>query len=870
MVVMSEDLDLIYNPYEVEKKARDLFDKVSYVATESDDYPKYYCLSMLPYPSGRLHMGHFRNYTIGDVLSRYRRLRGFSVMQPMGWDAFGLPAENAAKDHHLSAKEWTYSNISAMRTQLISFGFSIDWSREFATCSPDYYRWEQWLFRRFWEKGLIYRADGVVNWDPVDQTVLANEQVIDGRGWRSGAVVERRNMPMYYFKISQYADELLEGLDDLMWPEQVKVMQRNWIGRSRGVDVDFWVDGYDRPITVFTSRVDTIFGVTYIALSIDHELTLQLLKTSDGIRSFVEAEGNFSGTSEYAHVIQEKRGINTGVFAIHPLTGEKVPVWVANYVLSGYGSGAVMGVPAHDERDFHFAQCYQLPCISVINAPVSLGSSWQKSFSQKGVLINSSDFDGLSSDEAADKISEVLVGLHKGAVRTRYRLRDWGISRQRYWGCPIPVVHCFDCGSVLLPDDDLPLLLPAQEDMAGHFSLFHAHDWQRVNCPKCGKLAKRETDTLDTFVESSWYFLRYCCADNTQQLFDQRVDYWLKNGGIDQYIGGIEHAVMHLLYARFFTKALRDLGLISCSEPFRRLLTQGMVTAEVYYQKDESDKKCWVNGDDVLSSIRGQTRVLTSKINGEPVFCDGVQKMSKSKNNGVDPQKVVDRYGVDTVRLFMIFAAPPDQNLAWDDRAIEGSLRYLKKLWSLCIRHAKAGFVLPCTSSVGLTGSLMELRLQVHQTLKKVANEYEERMQLNTVVSALMTVTNSVSNAIRDDADGDYRSVIQEALQAIIIMAHPIVPHITSVLWSALVPSSSIFEQQYPEVDESAFVCKQVSLVVQVNSKNRAVITVDENLSEESVKSLALSQDRVVAALEGKTVKRILVVPSRLVNIVAE
>ncbi|WP_092483808.1 leucine--tRNA ligase [Candidatus Ichthyocystis hellenicum] len=867
---MSENLDLVYNPHEVERQARDLFAKLPFIAVESDDVPKYYCLSMLPYPSGRLHMGHFRNYTIGDVLSRYRRLCGFSVLQPMGWDAFGLPAENAARDRELSAKEWTYSNIAAMRTQLVSFGFSIDWSREFATCSPDYYRWEQWLFRRFWEKGLVYRADGVVNWDPVDQTVLANEQVVDGCGWRSGAVVERRNMPMYYFRISQYADELLDGLDDLMWPEQVKVMQRNWIGRSHGVDVDFWVEDYDETITVFTSRVDTIFGVTYIALAIDHDLTSRLAQTSDDVRNFVGAEGNFVGTSESAQAVHEKRGVNTGIFAIHPLTGKKIPVWVANYVLSGYGSGAVMGVPAHDERDFHFAQCYRLPCISVVNAPVDSSSSWQKSFSQKGVLINSADFNGLFSDEAAKKISKVLVELRKGVVRTRYRLRDWGVSRQRYWGCPIPVVHCHDCGLVILPDDDLPLLLPEQEEMAGQFSLVHAHDWQQVNCPKCGKLAKRETDTLDTFVESSWYFLRYCCADNAEQPFDQRVDYWLKNGGIDQYIGGIEHAVMHLLYARFFTKALRDLGLISCGEPFRRLLTQGMVTAGVYYQKDKCGKKSWVNGEDVLSSISGQDQVLTSSINGDPVFFDGVQKMSKSKNNGVDPQKVVDRYGVDTVRLFMIFAAPPDQNLAWDDRAIEGSARYLKRLWSLCVRHAKKGFILPCSSSVGLGGNLRELRLQIHQTLKKVANEYEERLQLNTVVSALMAVTNTISNVVQDDADEGSRSVIQEALQAVIIMAHPIVPHITSVLWSILVPSSTIFEQLYPEVDESVFAFKQVSLVVQVNSKNRATITVAEHVSEEEVKSLALSQEKVITALEGKTIKRILVVPNRLVNIVAE
>ncbi|WP_092401181.1 MULTISPECIES: leucine--tRNA ligase [Candidatus Ichthyocystis] len=861
-------MDQFYDPHKVEKQARDIFDKESYVAVEHEGMPKYYCLSMLPYPSGRLHMGHLRNYTIGDVLSRYRRLLGFSVLQPMGWDAFGLPAENAARERNTSASDWTYSNISSMRSQLKSLGFHIDWSRELTTCSPDYYCWEQWLFRRFWENDLIYRAEGTVNWDPVDNTVLANEQVIDGKGWRSGAQIERRSMPMYYLRISKYADELLDGLDGLLWPEQVKIMQRNWIGRSYGADVDFYVDGYDSKITVFTSRIDTIFGVTYIAISIEHDLIKYLSEKSEHVREFVEIESRFSGTAESVHMTKEKRGVDSGVFAIHPLTGKVIPIWVANYVLSGYGSGAVMGVPAHDERDFDFAKQYNLPMLSVINSPIC-PSTWDKSFSDKGVLVNSYVFDGLMYEEATNKILDTLVEMGKGRKCVKYRLRDWGISRQRYWGCPLPVVHCDSCGVVILRDDQLPLLLPDQDELGGRFSLHYAHKWKQVDCPKCGCLSQRETDTLDTFVESSWYFLRYCCSDNNKQIFDSRVDYWMKNGGVDQYVGGIEHAVMHLLYARFFTKALRDIGLINCDEPFRRLLTQGMVTANTYYQYDSSGKKIWINLDDVVVSANDKNKFFVSKINNEPVFCDGVQKMSKSKNNGVDPQVVIEHYGADTARLFMIFAAPPDQNLFWSDRAVEGSFRYLKRLWSLCIKHSQMGVILPCDKSDGLTDKLKKLRKQVHETLRKVANEYECRLQLNTVVSSLMSLTNAISDVICD-TDRVSRSVIQEALQDAIIMAHPIIPHITTVLWPILVPGSSMCEQLYPKVDESVTVSDTVSLVVQVNSKNRATIVVASNASEEEIKSLALEQEEISLYIEGKTVQRVLVVPNRLVNIVVK
>ncbi|HCN45859.1 MAG TPA: leucine--tRNA ligase, partial [Pseudomonas sp.] len=684
-----------YQPREIEAAAQSYWDEQkSFEVSEQPGKDTYYCLSMFPYPSGKLHMGHVRNYTIGDVIARYQRMLGKNVLQPMGWDAFGMPAENAAMKNNVAPAKWTYENIAYMKAQLKSLGLAIDWSREVTTCKPDYYRWEQWLFTRLFEKGVIYRKNGTVNWDPADQTVLANEQVIDGRGWRSGALIEKREIPMYYFKITDYADELLESLDELPgWPEQVKTMQRNWIGKSRGMEVQFPYDeasiGQSGALKVFTTRPDTLMGATYVAVAAEHPLATLAAQGNPALQAFID-ECKSGSVAEADIATQEKKGLATSLMVRHPLTGEKLPVWVANYVLMHYGDGAVMAVPAHDERDFEFATKYQLPIKAVVrtSAGDEVGSEWQAAYGEHGQLINSGEFDGLDFAGAFDAIEAALISKELGKSRTQFRLRDWGISRQRYWGCPIPIIHCPSCGDVPVPEDQLPVTLPENvvPDGAGS-PLARMPEFYECTCPKCGTAAKRETDTMDTFVESSWYFARYASPNYEGGLVDPKAaNHWLP---VDQYIGGIEHAILHLLYARFFHKLMRDEGLVSSNEPFKNLLTQGMVVAETYYRVAANGGKDWFNPADVEIERDAKAKIIGARLktDGLPVEIGGTEKMSKSKNNGVDPQAMIDAYGADTCRLFMMFASPPDMSLEWSDSGVEGASRFLRRVWRLAQAH---------------------------------------------------------------------------------------------------------------------------------------------------------------------------------------
>ncbi len=685
-----------YHPGEIESEAQQHWHtNAVFKAEEIPARQKYYCLSMFPYPSGKLHMGHVRNYTIGDVLSRYHRMQGYNVLQPMGWDAFGLPAENAAMQNAVPPASWTYDNIAYMRKQLQSLGLAIDWSRELATCSPDYYRWNQWLFLRMLEKGLAYRTTGTVNWDPVDQTVLANEQVIDGRGWRTGALIEKREIPMYYLRITAYADELLESLNTLPgWPERVKTMQANWIGKSPGVDVTFPAEaesGMPQALKVFTTRADTLLGVTYVAVAAEHPVALHAAKSDPDLAEFISA-CHLGATMEAELATQEKRGMQTGLFVLHPLTGEKLPVWMANYVLMGYGEGAVMAVPAHDERDFEFAKKYSLPIKPVIKPVDSdLSAPLTEAYVEHGLTFNSGEFSGLAFQPAVDAIAAALEKKGLGEKRMHYRLRDWGISRQRYWGCPIPLIYCDACGVVPVPDDQLPVVLP--EDLVPDGSgnpLAKTPSFYECSCPNCGQSARRETDTMDTFVDSSWYYIRYACADQNERMVDARVDYWLP---VDQYIGGIEHAILHLLYSRFWSKVMRDLGLVKFDEPFANLLTQGMVLNEIMFRKTETGRIIYFNPADVdiQTDEQGRTIGAVLRTDGQPVESGGIGTMSKSKNNGVDPQMLVEQYGADTARLFMMFASPPEQTLEWADAGVEGAFRFLKRLWKQVYEHVQAG-----------------------------------------------------------------------------------------------------------------------------------------------------------------------------------
>ena len=863
-----------YQPREIEAAAQSFWDnQKSFEVSEDLGKETYYCLSMFPYPSGKLHMGHVRNYTIGDVISRYQRMLGKNVLQPMGWDAFGMPAENAAMKNKVAPAKWTYENIAYMKTQLRSLGLAVDWSREITTCKPDYYRWEQWLFTRLFEKGVIYRKNGTVNWDPVDQTVLANEQVIDGRGWRSGAVIEKREIPMYYFKITAYADELLESLDDMPgWPEQVKTMQRNWIGKSRGMEVQFPYNvesiGEAGALKVFTTRPDTLMGATYVAVAAEHPLATLAAQGNPELQAFI-AECKGGSVAEADMAIQEKKGLQTSLLVEHPLTGEKLPVWVANYVLMHYGDGAVMAVPAHDERDFEFATKYDLPIKAVVrtSAGDETPAPWQDAYNEHGTLINSGEFDGLDFQAAFDAIEAALTAKGLGQSRTQFRLRDWGISRQRYWGCPIPIVHCDTCGDVPVPEDQLPVVLPEDvvPDGAGS-PLARMPEFYECSCPKCGAPAKRETDTMDTFVESSWYYARYASPHFEGGLVDRKAaDHWLP---VDQYIGGIEHAILHLLYARFFHKLMRDEGLVSSNEPFKNLLTQGMVIAETYYRKLDNGGKDFFNPDDVEIERDAKAKIIgaTLKTDGLPVEIGGTQKMSKSLNNGVDPQYMIEQYGADTCRLFMMFASPPDASLEWSDSGVEGSHRFLKRVWRLA--HAHVGQGLPGALDIAsLNDEQKVIRRAIHQAIKQASQDVGLHHKFNTAVAQVMTVMNVLEKAPQTTEQD--RALLQEGLETVALILAPITPHISHELWNQLGHAGAIIDAPWPTLDESALVQDTLQLVIQVNGKLRGQIDMPASASREDVEAAARINENVLRFTEGLTIRKVIVVPGKLVNIVA-
>jgi leucyl-tRNA synthetase len=811
-----------YNPESVELSAQKYWeDARCFEVGEDADKEKYYCLTMFPYPSGKLHMGHVRVFTLNDVIARYHRMQGKHVLQPMGWDAFGMPAENAAIERGIPPAKWTYSNIEDMRGQFRRLGYAYDWSREITTCRPEYYRWEQWLFTKMFEKGLVYRKNSIVNWDPVDQTVLANEQVIDGRGWRSNALVERREIPQWFMKITDYADELLDELDRMPgWPDSVKTMQRNWIGRSEGVELSFDVVDEDEPLTVYTTRPDTLMGVTYMAVAAEHPLASKSAAVNPDVAAFIE-ECRQTDAQEATLETMEKKGMPLGISAIHPLTGDEVPLWVANFVLMSYGTGAVMAVPGHDARDWEFARKHDLPIKQVI-APTD-GSEIDieaEVYLERGVLINSGDYDGLDFDGAFNAIADHFEKSGRGSRKVNYRLRDWGVSRQRYWGTPIPIIYCDDCDAVPVPDDQLPVVLPEDVVVKGTGSpLKDMPEFVDVACPKCGKDARRETDTFDTFVESSWYFARYACPDSDDAMLDDRAHYWMP---VDQYTGGIEHAILHLLYSRFFQRVMRDEGLTDVSEPFTNLLTQGMVLK------------------------------------------DGA-KMSKSKGNTVDPQELIEKYGADTVRLFMMFAAPPEQALEWSDDGVQGSFRFLKRFWSAVVDHAGKGPVGDIDVDA-LNDTQKELRRKTHQTIAKISDDIGRRHSFNTAVAASMELLNAI-NKLADESDAG-RAVARESLEAVVVMLSPMVPHICHALWQELGHEAALIDQRWPEFDESALQLELVEMVVQVNGKLRGRISVAVDAAKDAVEAEALADENVRRFIADQDIRKIIVVPGRLVNIV--
>ena len=846
---------------------------------------KFYCLSMFPYPSGRLHMGHVRNYAIGDALSRFMRMQGRNVMQPMGWDAFGLPAENAAMANGVAPAKWTRDNIAYMKKQLQALGFALDWEREFATCDPSYYRWNQWLFLRMREKGIAYKKTGAVNWDPLDQTVLANEQVIDGRGWRTGALVEKREIPMYYLNITAYADELLgalKGLDG--WPERVRTMQANWIGRSEGAEVSFPLaddaraalaaTAVDLPaLKVFTTRVDTLFGVTFMAVAAEHPLALAAGARDPALQAFID-ECRRGSTMEADVATMEKKGRPTGLHVRHPFTDKPIEVWVANYVLMGYGEGAVMGVPAHDERDFEFASQNGIAIRTVVRPEgvewQTVEAPWQPSYGEQGLTIDSGDFTGLGFQAAVDAITAALEERSLGRKRVQFRLRDWGISRQRYWGCPIPLIHCDHCGEVPVPDAQLPVVLP--EDLVPDGSgnpLGKTPAFFKVDCPACGRSARRETDTMDTFVDSSWYFLRFASPDNARSMVDERARYWLP---VDQYIGGIEHAILHLLYARFWTKVMRDLGLVDLEEPFANLFTQGMVLNHIYSQQPATGRRSFFNPADVdVVDEAGEKRYIATRPDGSTleVRYDGLGTMSKSKNNGVDPQSLVEKFGADTARLFMMFASPPEQTLEWSDEGVQGSFRFLRRLWKAVHEHVSAGpapAIGEALASGPLAAPQKALRRAAHQTLAKVTDDIGRRRTFNTAVAAVMELLNAISRF--EDRSATGRAVVQEALEIAVIALSPMVPHITHALWAALGHDTALVDVRWPSADAQALVQDEITLAVQVNGKLRSQISVSVDADEAAVRALALADDMVRRFVGEATPKRVIVVPRKLVNVV--
>ncbi len=823
-------IDPEYNHQEVEEAAQQHWrNNDSFRVTEDPSKEKYYCLSMFPYPSGHLHMGHVRNYTIGDAISRYQRMQGKNVLQPMGWDAFGLPAENAAIQNKSAPAKWTYGNIDYMRDQLQRLGYAYDWSREIATCHPDYYRWEQQFFTSLFKKGLVYKKESEVNWDPVDQTVLANEQVVDGRGWRSGALVERRSIPQWFVKITDYAQELLDDLDKLDgWPEKVRTMQSNWIGRSEGVNLSFQIESESDPqlqeLTVYTTRPDTLMGVTYVAIAPQHPLATKAAKSNPSLSKFI-AEESKTKVAEADMATMEKLGFDTGIFATHPISGDKVPVYVANFVLMSYGSGAVMAVPGHDQRDWEFAKKYNLPIKQVVESIDDTECDLRSAaFVNKGRLINSGKFDGLEFNQAFDSIADHLNKLGKGHKTVNFRLRDWGVSRQRYWGAPIPIINCDACGAQPVPEDQLPVVLPEDIEFdASGSPLGKMPDFYQTTCPKCGQAATRETDTFDTFMESSWYYARYACRDQSGSMLDERANYWLP---VDQYIGGIEHAILHLLYSRFFHKLMRDAGMVSSDEPFQHLLTQGMVL------KDGS-------------------------------------KMSKSKGNTVDPLSLIEKYGADTVRMFTMFASPPDQSLEWSDSGVEGSYRFLKKLWRLVAEHEP----IDCgaLTTLSLTREQKALRLKTHQSLEKITDDYGRRHTFNTAIAATMELLNAVSkfkDAAGSNASTEDAKVIQEALEISVLVLAPIVPHFSHALWQHLGHAEAVIDANWPTLDKNALKQDSILIVVQVNGKLRAKLEVNKGISKAELEALALSDEAVMRFTETGTIRKIIIVPDKLVNIV--
>jgi len=898
----------IYDPAAVEAAAQKYWNETkAFEVKEDPARPKYFCLSMLPYPSGALHMGHVRNYTIGDVISRYQRMLGKNVLQPMGWDAFGLPAENAAIKNNTAPAKWTYANIEHMRAQLQTMGYAIDWSREFATCRPDYYVHEQRMFVRLFKKGLAYRKNSVVNWDPVDQTVLANEQVIDGRGWRTGALVERREIPQWFLKITDYADQLLGGLDTLPgWPDAVKTMQRNWIGRSEGLEIHFGVDGESEPLTVFTTRPDTLMGVSFVSIAPEHPLALKAAKKNPKLAAFIE-ECRHVAASEAVVETAEKKGVDTGLHAIHPLSGEKLPIWAANFVLMGYGTGAVMAVPGHDERDWEFATKYDLlikmvivsdavrdairelgreaegnqdpmsaalgqsRAIDVVEAPSALSIVeefenriiTEGAYTEYGTVVNSGELDGKNYREAFDWLADKLSREGKGTKRINYRLRDWGVSRQRYWGCPIPIVYCAKCDAVPVPEDQLPVVLPEDVQFMGVQSPIKADpQWRKTSCPQCGGPAERETDTFDTFMESSWYYARYTSPQATTMV-DGRANHWLP---VDMYIGGIEHAILHLLYFRFYHRLMRDEGMLVSDEPVVHQLSQGMVIAETFYREDASGKH-WFNPADVEVQRDDKARIVGAvlKADGKPVSIGGVEKMSKSKNNGVDPQIMVSKYGADTVRLFSMFAAPPEQSMVWSEAGVEGMARFLRRLWRDLHAHV-ARPDHPEVNPAALDAAQKTLRRQVHETIAKVGDDYGRRLSFNTAIAALMELLNALGKF--DDASDQGRAVRHEAFEAIVLMLNPITPHICHAMWSALGRTGAVINAAWPKADPAALTKDAVTLAVQVSGKLRGQIEVAVNAAREEIEKAALADEGVARFVAGQAVKKIIIVPGKIVNIV--
>jgi leucyl-tRNA synthetase len=869
----------IYDPAAVERAAQAAWaEQRAFEVREDPARAKFYCLSMLPYPSGRLHMGHVRNYTIGDVLARYLRMQGYNVLQPMGWDAFGLPAENAAISNGVPPAKWTRDNIAHMRAQLKSLGFAIDWQREVATCDPAYYRWNQWLFLRMREQGLAYRKSGIVNWDPVDQTVLANEQVIDGRGWRTGAPVEKREIPMYYLAITRYADELLAALNELPdWPERVRVMQANWIGRSVGCEIAFpyapdtaHALNAQGAVKVFTTRADTLFGATFMAVAAEHPVALAAASANPALAGFIE-ECRRGSTIEADLATQEKKGMSTGLHVLHPFTAEPLEVWVANYVLMGYGEGAVMGVPAHDERDFEFAQKNRLPVVTVVR-PANGGyeevcAPWDPAYAEYGMTVNSGEFSGLGFEMAVEAIAAALEEKSLGRKRVQFRLRDWGISRQRYWGCPIPIIHCGTCGEVPVPDADLPVVLP--EDLVPDGSgnpLAKSPAFYQCKCPECGRDARRETDTMDTFVDSSWYFMRYACPDDGRAMVDARVDYWLP---VDQYIGGIEHAILHLLYARFWTKVMRDLKLVKFGEPFTRLLTQGMVLNHIFSYQPPGGRKRYFNPAEVGTQRApdGSTRyeVLIGDGDTLEVQHEGIGKMSKSEGNGVDPEGLIERFGADTARLFTMFASPPEDTLAWSDEGVLGAARFIRRLWNTVYEHVAAGAA-PPPATGALSAQEKELRRAAHQALAKATDDIGRRRNFNTAIAAIMELLNSIQRftAMTPAA----RAVRQEALEIAVLVLAPITPHVCHALWHSLGHTRTLVDEPWPKIDPAALTQDTHAMVVQVNGKLRGHITVPVGADEAAVRAAALADEQVRRFVAEKPVRRVIVVPGKLVNVV--